>query len=200
MSEHQAGGYYVPEPSSWPIVGSAALALLMSGLVMWANDISPGGWLMLAGLLVLFYMMFGWFGEVIAESQSGKYNPQVDLSYRWGMSWFIFSEVMFFAAFFGALFYMRILSVPWLGEGDTNAVLWEGFKATWPTTNAAAGCPVAASPRRARTPPGQTLREGIGRSGTGCEREAWKGQQSHHEPRSQKTSSSTISRVSRQSS
>jgi len=133
MSEHQAGGYYVPEPSGWPIVGSTALALLTSGLVMWANHIAPGGWFMLAGLLVLFYMMFGWFGTVIAESQSGKYNPQVDLSYRWGMSWFIFSEVMFFAAFFGALFYMRVLSVPWLGEGDTNAILWEGFKATWPT-------------------------------------------------------------------
>ena len=133
MSDHQAGGYYVPEPSIWPIVGSAAIALLTSGLVMWVNHIGAGGWLMLAGLLVLFYMMFGWFGTVIAESQSGKYNPQVDLSYRWGMSWFIFSEVMFFAAFFAALFYMRVLSVPWLGEGDTNALLWEGFKATWPT-------------------------------------------------------------------
>jgi len=134
MSEHQAGGYYVPEPSGWPIVGSTALALLASGLVMWANHIAIGTWIMLAGLLVLFYMMFGWFGTVIAESQAGKYNAQVDLSYRWGMSWFIFSEVMFFAAFFGALFYMRVLSVPWLGEGDTNAVLWEGFKATWPST------------------------------------------------------------------
>jgi len=108
MSDHQAGGYYVPEPSSWPIVGSAAIALLTSGLVMWANHISPGGWLMLAGLLVLFYMMFGWFGTVIAESQSGKYNQQVDLSYRWGMSWFIFSEVMFFGAFFGARFICQI--------------------------------------------------------------------------------------------
>lgn len=134
MSDHQAGGYYVPEPSGWPIVGSTALALLTSGLVMWVNHIALGGWSMLAGLLVLFYMMFGWFSTVIAESQSGKFNSQVDLSYRWGMSWFIFSEVMFFAAFFGALFYMRVLSVPWLGEGDTNAILWEGFKATWPST------------------------------------------------------------------
>ena len=132
MSDHQAGGYYLPSPSGWPIVGSLALCLFACGMVLWANSL-PGGWLVLAGMGVLFYMMFGWFGVVIAESESGKYNAQVDRSFRWGMSWFIFSEVMFFAAFFGALFYARVLSVPWLGEGDTNAVLWSGFKAAWPT-------------------------------------------------------------------
>ncbi|HET9462425.1 MAG TPA: cytochrome c oxidase subunit 3, partial [Thiobacillus sp.] len=56
-----------------------------------------------------------------------------DASFRWSMSWFIFSEVMFFAAFFGALFYARVLSVPWLGEGDTMQQLWPAFQATWPT-------------------------------------------------------------------
>ena len=132
MSDHQGGGYYLPSPSGWPIVGSLALLLFGSGMVLWVNSL-PGGWLVLAGLGVLFYMMFGWFGTVIAESESGKYNAQVDRSFRWGMSWFIFSEVMFFAAFFGALFYARILSVPWLGEGDTHAVLWSGFQAAWPT-------------------------------------------------------------------
>ncbi len=132
MSDHQGGGYYLPSPSGWPIVGSTALALFACGMVLWANSL-PGGWLVLAGLGVLFYMMFGWFGKVIAESESGKYNAQVDRSFRWGMSWFIFSEVMFFAAFFGALFYARILSVPWLGEGDTHDMLWSGFKAAWPT-------------------------------------------------------------------
>lgn len=153
MSEHQGGGYYLPQPSGWPIVGSLALLLFAIGMVLWANHM-PGGWLVLAGLGVLFYMMFGWFGRVIDESESGKYNAQVDRSYRWGMSWFIFSEVMFFAAFFGALFYMRVLSVPWLGEGDTNAVLWEGFKAVWPTAgplgpeNIGAGKEVAAGAKQ----------------------------------------------------
>ena len=118
MSEHQGGGYYLPQPSGWPIVGSVALLLFAIGMVLWANSL-PGGWLVLAGLGVLFYMMFGWFGRVIGESESGKYNAQVDRSFRWGMSWFIFSEVMFFAAFFGALFYMRVLSVPWLAAPDT---------------------------------------------------------------------------------
>ena len=73
-------------------------------------------------------MCFGWFGAVINESESGKYNKQVDISYRWAMSWFIFSEVMFFAGFFGALFYMRVLSVPWLADSDTASLLWPAFQ------------------------------------------------------------------------
>ncbi|NMU82292.1 cytochrome c oxidase subunit 3, partial [Vibrio parahaemolyticus] len=49
-----------------------------------------------------------------------------------------FSEVMFFGAFFGALFYARMISVPWLGGADnnfmTNEVLWPTFEAMWPLT------------------------------------------------------------------
>jgi len=91
-------------------------------------------------------MMFGWFGEVIRDSEAGRYNKQVDASFRWSMSWFIFSEVMFFAAFFGALFYTRVLSVPWLSEADTMEQLWPTFKAAWPT--AGPGCRTASSSLR----------------------------------------------------
>jgi cytochrome c oxidase subunit III len=49
--------------------------------------------------------------------------------------------VMFFGAFFGALFYARGLSLPWLsGEGAklaTNLYLWPGFEAVWPTNGPA---------------------------------------------------------------
>jgi len=86
----------------------------------------------------MVYMLFGWFGSVIKESRSGLYSPQMDRSFRWGMSWFIFSEVMFFAAFFGALFYARTFAIPWLGgEGDRGSsnMLWEGFQASWPLIN-----------------------------------------------------------------
>jgi cytochrome c oxidase subunit 3 len=38
---------------------------------------------------------------------------------------------MFFAAFFGALFYMRVISVPWLGDLD-HKLLWPEFNAAWP--------------------------------------------------------------------
>lgn len=128
----QTGGYYLPAPSYWPIVGSVALLLMALGATFMINGHS-GGWLLWVGLAVLAVMLFGWFGTVIRESESGKHNNQVDLSFRWSMSWFIFSEVMFFAAFFGALFYMRVLSVPWLGSGDTMTQLWSGFNAAWPT-------------------------------------------------------------------
>ena len=130
----QSTSYYLPEPSHWPVVGSCALFLMAFGGVLWMNEAAAGQWVVFAGMLTLVYMMFGWFGTVIRESEGGKYNKQVDLSFRWSMSWFIFSEVMFFAAFFGALFYMRVLSVPGLGSGDTMEQLWPGFVAQWPVS------------------------------------------------------------------
>ena len=134
---HAEGQYYIPHGSHWPIVGSVGLTTLLVGFASWLNGADFGQLLMLVGFVITLVMMFGWFGTVIRESQSGAYNAQVDLSFRWGMFWFIFSEVMFFAAFFGALFYARQYSVPWLGgEGDgvsTNAVLWPNFEAAWPT-------------------------------------------------------------------
>ncbi len=133
MSQAQSEKYYLPEPSYWPIVGSVALMVMAIGGVMTMREIGHGGWVLLAGVGILLFMMFGWFGEVIRDSEAGKFNKQVDASYRWSMSWFIFSEVMFFAAFFGALFYARVLSVPWLAEGDTMTQLWQGFKGGWPS-------------------------------------------------------------------
>lgn len=132
METHQ-DRYYLAPPSHWPILGSIALMLLAFGFVMQLNSVNNSMPIMLAGAAVLLVMLFGWFGTVIRESQSGKYNEQVDLSYRWSMSWFIFSEVMFFAAFFGALFYTRTISVPGLGSGETMAQIWPNFTAAWPT-------------------------------------------------------------------
>ncbi len=127
------GGYYFAPPSKWPVVGSTALLFLGAGTVLWMNQIQPYGYAaQLIGLAILVYMLFGWFGNVISESESGLYNKQVDASYRWSMSWFIFSEVMFFAAFFGALYYARVFSVPWLADTD-NSFLWQGYAAKWPT-------------------------------------------------------------------
>lgn len=122
--------YYLPAPSWWPIVGSVALLMLASGFLLLLQHTPAGPYLMLAGALVLAFMLFGWFGTVIRESLADKFNDQVDVSYRWGMSWFIFSEVMFFAALFGALFYARHFSVPWLGN---TPLLWPGYSSIWPT-------------------------------------------------------------------
>ena len=125
--------YFVPQPSYWPLVGSCALFLLGMGAALWMNSIAAGPWVLLAGFAVLLTMLFGWFGTVIGESEQRLYNKKVDMSFRWSMGWFIFSEVMFFAAFFGALFYVRTLSVPDLGSPTSKQLLWPDFVASWPT-------------------------------------------------------------------
>ncbi len=142
MADYQS--YYVPEQSKWPIIATVGLGTTLYGLAsIMVNsnqgESTSGSWMVfLAGSLIMAYMLFGWFGSVIREGREGLYSQQMDRSFRWGMSWFIFSEVMFFAAFFGALFYARVFAVPWLGgEGDRGSsnMLWEGFQATWPLIN-----------------------------------------------------------------
>ncbi len=129
--------YFIPHHSMWPFVGSIAMFVTMLGVASWLNDTTWGKWMFFAGIFGLCATLFMWFGDVIRESVRGHYNSQVDVSFRMGMVWFIFSEVMFFAAFFGALFYARSLSLPWLGgSGDgimTNSLLWDGFSSAWPS-------------------------------------------------------------------
>jgi cytochrome c oxidase subunit 3 len=131
-----SSSYYIPHGSPWPIRGSVALFCMMIGAIAYLNDWT-GPWSFAPGAVLLAYLFFGWFSTVIGESQRGTFNSQVDRSFRMGMMWFIFSEVMFFAAFFGALFYARMLSVPWLGGQGvkvfSNFILWPGFEALWPT-------------------------------------------------------------------
>jgi cytochrome c oxidase subunit 3 len=138
---HAQDRYYVPHGSHWPIVGSIGLLFLMVGVSSWFNGADLGFWIMMVGFATIIVMVTGWFGTVINESQGGLYNAQVDTSFRMGMFWFIFSEVMFFAAFFGALFYARNMAVPWLGGSSnnffTNLLLWPEFEATWPTNGPA---------------------------------------------------------------
>jgi len=137
QAAHGSDKYYIPHGSKWPAVGAITLFITMLGTAAVLNGSSMGPWIAYLGLAGVAYMFFGWFGAVIDESERGLYNAGVDRSFRMGMTWFIFSEVMFFAAFFGALYYARQLSVPWLGgEGSrfmTNLFLWPDFEATWPS-------------------------------------------------------------------
>jgi cytochrome c oxidase subunit III len=126
----QQSNYYVPDPSYWPVIGSLSLLITFSGFVLLLQQIQSGPYVMAAGILLLIYMTFGWFGTVIRESQKGLFNTQVDSSFRWGMCWFIFSEVMFFAALFGTLFYARVIAVPELAE---TSLLWPQYAGDWPT-------------------------------------------------------------------
>jgi cytochrome c oxidase subunit 3 len=132
MSSHSAKApyYFVPNPSQWPVLGGASLLITMLGASAWVNGITWGAYLNFAGIFLTLVVLYKWFGDAIAESEAGKYNARVDVSYRWSMSWFIFSEVMFFAAFFGALFYARSISMPWLADLD-HKVLWPDFAAQW---------------------------------------------------------------------
>ena len=136
-----ADKYYVPHGSPWPIIGSISLFTTVVGAALWINESSGGPVLFSVGLLMTAFMFAGWFGTVIKESEGRFYNEAVDRSFRMGMMWFIFSEVMFFAAFFGALWYARQYSIPWLGgEGVrvfTNYLLWDNFEAAWPTNGPA---------------------------------------------------------------
>ena len=141
QTAHDAGKYYIPHGSKWPIVGAVSLFVTMLGAAALLNGVNIAPFIFWAGFASVLFMFYGWFGTVIGESQAGMYNAGVDRSFRMGMMWFIFSEVMFFAAFFGALYYARNLSVPWLGgEGArylSNLFLWQDFEPTWPTNGPA---------------------------------------------------------------
>jgi len=133
--------YYVPEPSPFPALASLGLFFVILGATFWVNDITWGKYSLILGMVIWLFTLFQWFSASVAESESGMYGRKIDLSFRWSMSWFIFSEVMFFGAFFSALWWARAHSVPMLGSLD-NALLWPDFKAVWPSV--AAG--VTASP------------------------------------------------------
>ena len=132
--------YFVPQPSLYPVILSAGMFLLALGFIQLINNFGPGKWVMFGGTAVILYVLFGWFGKVIGESQSGSYRDWEDRSFRYGMIWFIATEVMFFAAFFGALFYVRVISVPTLGDmaAAHGTSLWPDFTGTWPTSGPAA--------------------------------------------------------------
>ena len=135
-----ADTYYVPHSSPWPIFGSLSLFVLMIGVVSYLNN-WVGAWAFIPGAVLIALLFFGWFSTVIAENERGVFNLDVDRSFRMGMIWFIISEVAFFSVFFGALFYARQLSVPWIsGEGVkvfNPLLLWPDYDASWPNNGPA---------------------------------------------------------------
>ena len=129
--------YFVPSPSSYPALAAFGLFFIILGAQQWLNGDDWGKYALIFGFAWLFVILFKWFSTAISESEGGSYGHKVDLSFRWSMSWFIFSEVMFFGAFFSALWWMRVHSVPELGNLE-HALLWPDFKAVWPSIAAGA--------------------------------------------------------------
>jgi len=129
--------YFIPSPSHYPVMTALGLFLVMFGATQWINGVGWGSYVFLAGMAVWLTTLFYWFRQSINESESGLYSNRIDVSFRWSMSWFIFSEVMFFAAFFGALYWARVHALPMLGNLD-HQVLWPDFKAIWPSAGGGA--------------------------------------------------------------
>jgi cytochrome c oxidase subunit 3 len=129
--------YFVPDPSYYPFALTAGLVATIVGVGGYLEEKHVGLLPVLVGTAAALAIIYLWFHKVSRESEGGFYGAQVDRTFRWGMSFFIFSEVMFFGAFFGALFYARALSVPWIGgEGaklSTHLFLWPDFAIAWPT-------------------------------------------------------------------
>ncbi len=137
-TSHPAQPYYfVPAPSRHPVMASIGLFFVILGAGQWINGHGWGAYSLLLGFAIWGFTLAQWFGEAIRESESGLYSDRIDVSFRWSMSWFIFSEVMFFGAFFGALFWVRVHALPSLGSLE-NAVLWPDFRAIWPTAGVGA--------------------------------------------------------------
>jgi cytochrome c oxidase subunit 3 len=129
--------YYVPGPSRHPVMAAIGLFFVILGAGQWINGAGWAKYALMLGLVWWLVVLFQWFREAIAESESGQYGHKIEISYRWSMTWFIFSEVMFFGAFFTALWWARMHSVPALGS-LANAVLWPDFSAIWPSMAAGA--------------------------------------------------------------
>jgi cytochrome c oxidase subunit 3 len=133
--------YFIPSPSRFPAQASLGLFFVILGAGQWINGAGWGAYSLMLGMAVWLFTLYQWFGQAIRESEGGLYSDRIDVSFRWSMSWFIFSEVMFFAAFFGALYWARVHAVPMLGNLD-HQLLWPDFKAVWPS----AGGGITASP------------------------------------------------------
>ncbi len=124
--------YFVPGPSRHPAMAALGLFFVILGAGQWVNGVGWGAYSLAFGLVFWLGVLYQWFSQAVGESEGGMYGRKIDMSFRWSMSWFIFSEVMFFGAFFTALWWARSHSIPALG-GLENALLWPDFKAVWPS-------------------------------------------------------------------
>jgi cytochrome c oxidase subunit III len=99
--------YHLVDPSPWPIIGAVGGGLTLTGIILAAHY---GSYLMLiAGAIIVLAVMFVWWRDIIRESRTpGLHTPVVRLGLRYGMMFFISSEVMFFVAFFWAFFHYAL--------------------------------------------------------------------------------------------
>ena len=102
MAHEKNHDYHILHPSAWPLLGALAGFILLFGAVLYFHDVTP--FVMIIGFLFTFYVMFGWWAEVVKESHIGDHTPVVKIGLRYGVVLFITSEVMFFSAWFWTFF------------------------------------------------------------------------------------------------
>lgn len=134
--KNKDSSYYVPKQSIWPIIGALALLFLAFGSL---NLETHWGLIsFIFGLSGLVFMLSGWLWHVTQESDAGLYNQQVEKTFRWGMLWFLISELFLFGLFIGSIIHVRFSITPWLAgqSGDasqlTHYLLWPDFTKQWP--------------------------------------------------------------------
>ena len=97
--------YHLVDPSPWPATASLGAFMITSGLVLYMHKFF-GGWnLFISGFLVVFYVMYTWWRDVVREATfEEQHTVAVQKGLRLGMILFIVSEVMFFFVFFLVFF------------------------------------------------------------------------------------------------
>src|SRR3954471_6604549 len=98
--------YHLVDPSPWPFVGSLSAFIMAVGAVTWMHHLFSAAPIIFGiGTVGVLYTMASWWGDVIREATyKGDHTRVVQLSHRYGMMFFIASEVMFFVAWFWAYF------------------------------------------------------------------------------------------------
>ncbi len=102
MAHAKNHDYHILKPSIWPFLGAVGAFIMLFGAVLFMKGITP--WMFLAGLILVLYVMFGWWSDVVHEGNTGDHTPVVRISLRYGFILFIMSEVMFFSAWFWTFF------------------------------------------------------------------------------------------------
>lgn len=148
--EDKSSPYYVPPQSAWPIIGAIALLILAFGSL---NLNKHWGLIaLIIGLAGLVFMLAGWLWNVTQESNAGLYSRQMDKTFRWGMCWFLISELFLFGLLIGSIIHVRFSVTPWLAgqSGDasqlTHYLLWPDFAKHWPLVVPPSSAPSSSTP------------------------------------------------------